>query len=248
MSKYYEHYRSGKEGFMIRHGDLEYPPHFHQNIELCILLTGEQEISIGGEVVHAVAPCVVVIDNFTVHSYGSGEGKRCVIIIPHEMVTEFNRLRHGKILIDACIYNAVLAENIMYIINNYLQNASEYYQISSALNMIMSLIESVIALTEADNNREDDLINRILTYIHNNFNESISLKSAARSLGYAEGHLSRVFHKYIKESFPCYVNRLRFEYVQNHNESKENITQLIFDAGFRSIQTYYRTKKQLTKT
>ena len=245
MSEYYEYYRSGKGGYQTRRGSLDFPPHFHQNIELCVLLSGEQELCVGGRQIHATSMSVTVVDNFVVHSFGKGEGERYSLIIPHDMLTEFNRLRKNKSFGQIYVQDATLAKGVADIINNCLQNDSDYYMMYSAFNMIMSLLLPHLSLTDSENKGEGELINRILTYAQDNYKENITLESAARALGYAEGHLSRVFHKYVSESFPRYVNRLRYEYVQNKLYTDENITKLIFDAGFRSIQTYYRTKALL---
>ncbi|MBQ3219170.1 MAG: helix-turn-helix domain-containing protein, partial [Clostridia bacterium] len=67
-------------------------------------------------------------------------------------------------------------------------------------------------------------------------------------LGYSDAHISRIFSLYVKKSLPDYVNELRFKEVNRLIENTNGkITDLIFDAGFNSIQTYYRVKSKLTK-
>ena len=242
MSEYFEYYRSGKEGFMALRTKQNYPPHFHQNIELCILLSGEQHLRVGGKEIHAHAPSITVIDSYTVHSYDKGEGDYIALIIPYDMLSEFNLLRKGKALGKIYIQDAELVNDVASIVNKYLQTSSDYYRLSSGANLVMSIILGHCGLVDAEIKGEGELINRILTYAQQSYRENITLKSASLALGYAEEHLSRVFHKYVNDSFPCYVNRLRLEYVQNNIDKGENVTKLIFDAGFRSIQTYYRTK------
>ena len=243
MSEYFEYYRSGKEGFMAIRTKQNYPPHFHQNIELCILLSGEQHLCVGEREIHATAPSITVIDSYTVHSYDKGDGDYLALIIPYDMLTEFNLLRKGKAFEKIYIQDAELVNDIADIVNKYLQGSGDAYLLSSGANLVMSIILGHCKLVDAENKGEGELINRILTYAQQSYRENITLKSVSHALGYAEGHLSRVFHKYVNESFPSYVNRLRLEYVQNHLDEGENVTKLIFDAGFRSIQTYYRTKQ-----
>ena len=244
MSEYFEYYRSGKKGFMALRTRQNYPPHFHQNIELCILLSGEQHLRVGGKEIHATAPSITVFDSYTVHSYDKGDGDYIALIIPYDMLAKFNLLRKGKVFEKIYIQDAELVNDVTNIVNKYLHNNSDDYLLSSGANLVMSIILEHCKLIDAENKGEDELINRMLTYIQNNYKENISLKSASRALGYAEGHLSRVFHKYISESFPYYVNRLRLEYVQSRLDGEQNVTKLIFDAGFRSVQTYYRTKNR----
>ena len=69
---------------------IDYPLHFHSNIELCVVLSGYRDLTVGKRKIRAVAPSVTVIDSFSVHSYGMGEGEHCTMIFPCEMVAEFN--------------------------------------------------------------------------------------------------------------------------------------------------------------
>ncbi len=244
---YYEYYRSGKEGFDLTSGDIEYRAHFHQNIEICVLISGERHISIGERQILAKAPSVIFVDSFVVHSYGKGEGNHYAFVIPNEMLAEFNQMRRARIFAEEYIQSEELVQDFVKIQNDYLQNKAYDgdYHLFVAANLILLHILKYVPLVESREENDSDLINRILTYIQHSYRENITLKSVARELGYAEGHLSRVFHQYVNESFPSYVNRLRLEYVKNRLDSGENITNLIFDAGFRNAQTYYRAKKQL---
>ena len=112
--------------------------------------------------------------------------------------------------------------------------------------MIMALILAKNPLTAGEGGTENELINKILSYVENNFKEDITLKTLSKYFGYAEGHLSRVFHRYVKISFPRYVNQRRIDYIQQKQQSENKaLSQLIFESGFKSFQTYYRTKNSL---
>ena len=244
---YYEYYRSGKKGYDATSGDIEYPAHFHHNLEVCVMRSGERDMCIGGKQIHAKAPCVAVVDSFVVHSYGKGDGEHCVIVIPYDMLYEFNQIRRGKNFAEDYIQSKELAEAIMKIYYEHLNCNQNYYRKYSAVNLIMSLLLENIPLVDSHGESENDLINRILAYVQQSYRENITLESIAHELGYARGHLSRVFHKYVNEGFPTYVNRLRMEEVEKRLDSGENITNLIYEAGFQSPQTYYRTKNKLCK-
>ncbi len=242
---YYEYFR--KREFHMTKESIDYPLHFHSNIELCVVLSGYRDLTVGKRKIRAVAPSVTVIDSFSVHSYGMGEGEHCTMIFPCEMVAEFNKMRNGKSFSDVYVENEALANHVMYIVDNFLEGEYRFYQRSCAANMIMSLIIKYLPLVEGVITSDRDLINRILAYTQENYKENISLESAAATLGYAREHLSRVFHKYVNENYPSYVNRLRYEHVCNHEGNGENLMKLIFDAGFQSVQTYYRAKRQFSR-
>ena len=111
---------------------------------------------------------------------------------------------------------------------------------------LLALIESRLQMVPDKEKDETQLIRMLLSYLSECFREEISLPLLARKFGYTEAHLSRVFHRYTNTGLPRYLNRLRLNYVENRkkNDPDADLTQVIFDAGFRSIPTYYRAKAQ----
>ena len=72
MAKFYEAHRSGNDGFMIAKDRRQYfPPHFHQNVEIFVCLSGSQEITIDGKTFVAEENSVVFIDSFMVRLFSS---------------------------------------------------------------------------------------------------------------------------------------------------------------------------------
>jgi AraC-like DNA-binding protein len=244
----YEQNRSGNSGFEVRkNNDLTFEPHFHQNIEIAVILSGSSEVMVNGESFTVQAGSVVVVDNFLVHSYSNGAPQENnLFILPYDMLGEFNRIRKGKVFKKVHITDLQFAKRLSLIADDYLSKESSEYKKLSAINLIMALIVERFELVEGVSGSESGLIHKILTLTQEKFKESISLKTLSKELGYAEGHLSRVFHQYFKESFPHYVNGLRLSYIEKEGKKGEkSITELIFEAGFNSFQTYYRYKKQI---
>ena len=68
------------------------------------------------------------------------------------------------------------------------------------------------------------------------------LEQIASHFGYSKYHFSRMFHQYFRCSLSEYVNRLRVSEVirvQKQNPDGKLFT-VILEAGFSSIQTFYR--------
>lgn len=247
MSKFYEAHRSGNDGFMIEKNRSQYfPPHFHQNVEIFVCISGKQELTVDGKTFIAEENSVVFIDSLVVHSYGKGEkGENAVVIIPYYALEKFNAFRQNKVLGAVHVKDKSLAQKIIKIIDEDLTENSSEYTRYCAFNAITSSIVKVFGLTDGEVKSESELINKILFYIGENFRTDITLKSVSKALGYAEGHISRIFHEYVDEGFCKYVNGLRLEYVfRERKYGAKKLNELIFDAGFNSIQTYYRAKKE----
>ena len=90
---------------------------------------------------------------------------------------------------------------------------------------------------------------RVLSYIQENFRGDVSRKRISSELGYSPEHISRVFHTYLGKGLSEYVNELRLSYIDSLIEDGDarSITELIYDAGFGSQQTYYRERKKAEK-
>ena len=58
-----------------------------------------------------------------------------------------------------------------------------------------------------------------------------------------------IFHTYLGKGLSEYVNELRLSYIDSLIEDGDarSITELIYDAGFGSQQTYYRERKKAEK-
>ena len=117
---------------------------------------------------------------------------------------------------------------------------------SAVINLILSAVSAKLQIIHEQDDTDRELIIKILDDVNKNFRKDATLKSVSARLGYCTAHLSRTFHKYLKMSLPEYVNNLRLDYVEKHKHDKNVlITELIFDAGFKSIQSYYRNKHRL---
>ena len=247
MKAFYEQNRSGTDGFSCEiRKSFPFPSHFHQNIEIFINIKGNYNITIEKNEYSVKDYSVVFIDSFCVHSYSVGISEdQCVIIIPYSMLTEFNKARCGKTLSSPIINDAELSRKILDIAKEHLMGNVDEYEKFSAVNMILCLILKCGDFSNVSRPKEDELIRKILGYIEENYRDDVSLKSVAKHFGYAEEHVSRVFHSYVNVSFPNYVNTRRLEFVKQMMEiGEKNLTDVIFDAGFKSLQTYYRFKKQ----
>lgn len=80
---------------------------------------------------------------------------------------------------------------------------------------------------------------KILQYVDGIFKEKLSLERIARNLGYSREYISRVFHRYMKRGLNDYINERRLDYISRADKTRK-ISELALEAGFSSMQTYYR--------
>lgn len=92
-----------------------------------------------------------------------------------------------------------------------------------------------------ENPKYQERMTAILTYIHENYNSSITLQAAADALHLSVPYLSAFFKQNMKENFNTYVNHIRLKYaVEELIYTEKSITAITFDNGFASMNALNR--------
>ncbi len=114
----------------------------------------------------------------------------------------------------------------------------------AAARLILALLYDRLTFSDARERGEVSLVRNILTYIQLHYREDVTRYTISRALGYIPEHISRVFNKYVKSGLNRYINALRISYINErlaHGDA-QSLRSLIYEAGFNSEQTYYRSK------
>lgn len=249
MKEFYEKHRDESDIMVTRNTSLLFPAHFHRNIEVLLLKKGEYEITVSGKRYNVGGGSIVIVDNYEIHSYdkktdGDKQADNCVIIFPSAYIEGFNRQRERRRLTSNVIKDEALCDELMVIAEKYLTRGGAIAR--SASELFFAVLSDKAAFTDKKTSGEGELVRRILVYIEENFRSDISRQKIARTLGYTEAHVSRVFHSYIGSGISEYINNVRLSYIDSLRASgdKRGQTELISDAGFKSQQTYYRAKRR----
>ena len=251
MKGYYQIVEDNREYVSFRLGrSFKFPAHFHKKMEFFILLEGNYTVSKNGKVINLNAGDIAIFDSYDIHSYDipkTENVKGMVLIFNTNSVEKFNSRKKGKKILSDVISNAELCQKIydlglQFIVPDDIDaNVKE-----CTAELIMSLLDAHLTYSSKNENNETTFVQNLLIFINNNFKNDLSLKTLSQKFGYSPEHISRIFHRYFDLSLPDYVNSLRLEYIEkNQKTTKHKITELLFDAGFNSIQTYYRAKKKL---
>jgi len=226
-----------------------YPAHYHQNLELLIVKNGFYSITVNGKELEVSDGMIAVIDSYDVHEYKrGGSTDDCVLVIPLRYLGRFNSERNNKSLAKNLVKSKQLCEDLLRIIDGFMDSDSEYIQ-DSAIQMILALISEKLVYSEERERGDSTLVRKILSYIQDNYRNEISRQSISTSLGYTEAHISRVFHRFLGRGITSYINSLRYEYIEEQRRlgDRRTLSELIYEAGFGSAQSYYRFKQMLER-
>ena len=249
MKGFYEIDRE-RDKLFITYAGSSFSPHYHNNVEVYLIEEGSYLMSVNEHIFTANGGSVVIADSYDVHGYKRLDlscEKGCkIIIIPYEFLNKFNLIKQNKVIKNPHLKDEKLLKKLLNFVDEHLITASSSQVTLSAIDYFLTLILESVELEESKKTGSVNLIKMILNYIHQNFKSDITRSSISKEFGYSEEHISRVFSKFLKTSTSKYINRLRVDYVErNKSVGLKTLTELIFEAGFNSQRTYYRTKKEL---
>ncbi len=109
--------------------------------------------------------------------------------------------------------------------------------------LLIETIERVIGYNYTDN----QILNDILAYIHNNFYEDIQLNECTKKFHTSPNQITRMFKKYFEVSFITYLNKVRIEKSKELlKDSELSIKEVASRVGYNNINYFYKTFKSIT--
>lgn len=247
---FYEQWREN-DGLLVfpNKGDY-YPAHFHNNIEIELLIKGERKISLNGKTYCMKSGSVAIISGYDVHCYfGSNDEnlQDVVVMIPPVYMDKYNA-KYGKMRPKSPIINdPETVKKLVEIAERLFLNETLCENVKqAAVDLFFAILAEKVEYVPLCRDDDNILIRTLLMYISSHYKENINLNTVAKALGYTPAHLSRTFHQYFNKGIAEYINDLRIEYVKNKLQCEKNVktTDILFEAGFGSIQSYYRNRKR----
>jgi len=250
MKDFYEKHRDDSDTMVInRSGHHVFPAHFHRTPEILLVKKGGYRLTLEGVEYEVREGDVAVIDSFVLHSYDSILNENtvcddCVIIFPYKYLSGLKSFDGRHRITNPIIHNESLVTDLLDLTDKLLGRGGSIADKTAAL--FIAMLNEQLEYSDAGSRGESNLMRRVLSYIQENFRGDVSRKRISSVLGYSPEHISRVFHTYLGKGLSEYVNELRLAYIDSliGDGDTRSITELIYDAGFGSQQTYYRERKK----
>lgn len=87
----------------------------------------------------------------------------------------------------------------------------------------------------------NEVVNTILAYIYENYNEKIELETLANLTYCSESHIARVFKKHIGMTIISYIHKVRIEKsVQMLEEEKLSVKEAAEEVGYQNLNNFYK--------
>ncbi len=242
---FYESRPDASEEIRISRGHrIDFPPHFHDELELFWVQEGSVRVMVGSQWRELTAGQLAVVFPNTIHAYQCGDAENLhtmVICQPSLLGESYSRLQHRA---PAEPFLADLHEDITYAMEGLYrqrQNRPDRDMYRAYMRLIVARLLAEMELTATPEMKSIDLTSRLVEYLSKNFLLPLSLEDVAKALGVSRYHVSHVFSGRLKTSFSDYLNFLRLNFAcELLQTTGKSISEISLDAGFSSQRTFNR--------
>lgn len=237
------------------------PAHWHDEMEVVHILSGEMTIRLGEDSFCAKAGEVVLVNPGWLHRFDSADTplNYNAFVFPLELLQfeqydvdrakVLNSLRSGRLRfaprpvpnksITECLHGLASASNM--------NNQGDTLMVRGLLLYLTGLLVNSGQLQKQGANRSEKqaIIKEILTYIKNHSQEPMRLDEVAGEFGMTPKYFCQYFKKHAGRSFIDYVNYLR---IQNAAEllrqSNAKQIEVAMQAGYNNLSYFIRRFKR----
>lgn len=222
-------------------------PHMHQYSEILYVLSGTMTLFLNGEQLCAPAGCGVFILPYEVHSFTQTTQNTTRHIMHSEaFVPEFFKKMNDNTFPTKRVIDLTKAAPLLEQLDDITHD--DGMRITGVLNLLYAEFWEQCEPAVGPK-KETDIGCRVIDYVQTHFLQDISLRSAAKELGYHEKYLSAVVSRMTDMHFRLFLNAYRVEYFcrlacMEENKNK-TITELACESGFTTMQTFNRVFRQI---
>ncbi len=269
MSAFHQelHYKTPLKVMHVDCQGINYLAHWHSEIELIYIRTGEADAHTGGRSFHVHSGDLVICDSNEIHYY---DGRRAdaimefLIFDPSILSTRY--VSHNFIqpsLTAEAMHSAGLDtewDTLLGSIDAELDASGPYFS-EITISLIRHFWYSVMRLIPVSDSFPSEAAaghslhgagcsvspREILSYLEEHYSDTISLSDAAAKAGFSDCYFSRYFKSLTGTNFNHYLNLLRIAHATDMlYENKDRITYIASACGFSNTRTFNRVFRSCT--
>lgn len=236
----------------------EIAPHFHMEVELIFVLSGEADLSLGDDTYHMTKDSVIVVNSEKKHSLAVKEpGLCCRIAIDYQAISDYlgsslflfwcnsvaERQREYDRLLE--LLRKILATQLVHGGREDFGTYALYFQLMDFL-IKHYLIDSNDVRYQENRDEVSERIHQIMSYVQGNYNREITLNELAEKLYLSNAYLSRFFKKNLGQNFKDYINGIRLHHALDELlQTDKNMTRIAMDNGFPSVSRFNQVFREI---
>jgi len=237
--------------------NINYISHFHEEIEIIMVIDGVVEITDGTEHIKAEKDDICVFMPGTIHGFTSTDSNHLYVMKLHcknsEEKIDFLNLRLKSCLLEkeSPLYNCIY-ENIHKIALEKKQKKYGYgFAVNSISNDIICNILRFGKISEEDDRHGKrhtfyrSLLKDVNSYLEKHYKEQIQLSDISKSCNLSQYYFAHVFKDITNTTFNNYLTTYRLEKALKSLSSGEKIINVAYECGFTNLRTFNRTFKKV---
>ncbi len=219
--------------------------HIHPNAEFLIVTSGEISIQKADKSLEIIHPGeAALLFPFQPHGYSRKVNTEYFRISFSSFLAKSFFKANENVIGEKAVFSPNL-EDMMPFINKL--HRGEHRTLYTMMCIIYSMLDdylSQVALTKK--NSDQQLLNKIISYIEEHKLDSITLADVANAIGYNEKYLSRFISKASTLNFTTLLATLRMDDAKTLLiDTDKTILEIAMDCGFGSERTFYRYFNEL---
>lgn len=225
------------------------PLHWHNYLELELILEGSGSQILNGEKQKLCRGCLSVIRLTDFHQVMPGNQLHLLnLMVDDRILTEemigkligapmiFFRLDEKETSVVEKLFGLCLEENS--------KEEPDRIYLKHLISCIFLRILRLTSGSVSENTEHKSAIQTVLLYLHMHFRENPSLGEAANIAHYNPSHFSTTFHREVGMTYSDYLNMLKLSYGRELLLSTNlKIEEICFECGFSSRSNFFRLFK-----
>lgn len=246
----YPYFEGMTEDIYFHYSDhsYDYPPHFHDKIELVYCFEGIRGKRVGEkEYVLQTGEALVIFPNIaheTLIIPGDEQTKSISVVCKTEffssLLPEFSTKRPTNPVISA----PQISEKVVRAFHQ-LRSATNSAEVLGWTLVALSDLMQQLELVPIKNQDGFSLAPRVIAYINDNYQKPLSINHLAKVFGYSASYITHIFYEQLKVPFRSYLTAVRSEHAAELIRSTDkNLTEIAFECGYNSLNTFCRCFKK----
>lgn len=228
---------------------LEYPTHLHDRLELFCIHTDDTHVRMNDEDYPLGCGDVACVFPFVTHQYvlarSDYEVRRSTGVITADSMLGDMKILTQQYLPRRPVVPAHLVHPEVYMaferIREALSGHESFQVISAWTQLLFARLLPYLDLVPRKETKSNTAAQKAIAFIAQHYNEPLTLKSMAATLGFSTSYLSHVLIDKSGKSFSELLNFTRVDKVRHMLTSTDlDITQIAYEAGFSSIRSFNR--------
>ncbi len=244
---YFELSRAQNDGFIISvpHEKNTCDPHIHKQMEILYIVKGCNRVTINNDTILLSENQMAIADSFDIHRWTHVSDTSIMIQFSYSMLKPYITRKAGRRLSTNFILEAAIGLQFKALIELMQRYANDSSIIEGLVHAFLGLLTKHIPLVKGPSAQHQTLLNDILFYIEENFDKDLQLDTVAQHFSYSKYHFSKLFNQLLGIHFESYINMVRTQNViYLIKEKNYALIDAIFESGFSSVSTFYRTFKK----